>query len=114
MDVHDDIIIVAPQFGWGNAVHRDIIFPMFLGEHIDFPESKRNSEINFFINLHNNLHKPCCNRLTISATSFSNSLLFTSFPYIRTFMFYHLVTLYCLKKIKNIISLIRLIKLNFN
>lgn len=47
MDVHDDIIIVAPQFGWGNAVHRDIIFPMLLGEHIDFPKSKEIQKLIF-------------------------------------------------------------------
>lgn len=40
MDVEDDIILVAPQFGWLNAVHRDIVLPMVLVVHLDFPKSK--------------------------------------------------------------------------
>lgn len=40
MDVQSDIILVASQFCWVNAVHRDIILPMPLVVHFDFPESK--------------------------------------------------------------------------
>jgi len=40
MDVQGNIIFVAPQFGWLNAVHCDIILPMSLVVHFNFPESK--------------------------------------------------------------------------
>lgn len=51
MDIQSDIKLVAPQFGWANAVHRDI--PMRLVIYFDFPESI-NSKIKFSINLHSN------------------------------------------------------------
>lgn len=40
MDVQSDVILVASQFGWVNAVHRDIILPMLLVVHFDLPESE--------------------------------------------------------------------------
>lgn len=42
MDVQGDIILIASQFGWEDAVHCDVILPMSLVVHCDFPESKSN------------------------------------------------------------------------
>lgn len=42
MDVQGDIILIASQFGRKDAVHCDIVLPMPLVIHCDFPESKSN------------------------------------------------------------------------